>query len=50
MLKGWAAGAFADSGGVRVELPALGTVFQSTNGLLMHAKQAGPCTWISYAT
>ena len=40
MLKDWAAASFADVGGVRVELPTLGTAFQSTNGLLINAQDA----------
>ena len=39
-LKQWAALAFTDPSGDRVELPALATAYQSTNGLLVNAKEA----------
>ena len=39
-LKEWAAWAFADPKGGRVELPTLAAAYQSTNGLLLNAKEA----------
>ena len=39
-LKEWAAKAFADPKGDRLELPALAAAYQSTNGLLINAKEA----------
>ena len=39
-LKEWAAKAFADPKGDRLELPALTAAYQSTNGLLINAKEA----------
>ena len=39
-LKEWATWAFADPKGDRVELPTLAAAYQSTNGLLLNAKEA----------
>ena len=40
LLMEWAAGMFTDPQGKRVSLTKLSVAFQSTNGLLMHAKEA----------
>ena len=39
-LKEWASRAFTDPVGRRVELPALATAYQSTNGLFINGKEA----------
>ena len=40
MLTEWAARAFTDVSGGRMELPVLTAAYQSTNGLLINAKEA----------